>query len=174
MEKRAIEEELHRIEEDAVFSAKGHFEASAFWHKMFYWLGIPSAILSAIAGVSALSKFEYHSEIAGVLAIIVAILSSVNVFLNPQQKLTAHHRAGTDYKALQNDARILRSVTLDGSANPEGQLLILNERRSELNKKSPGISRRFFITARQGIEGGESTYRVDASESTDKNDLKRS
>jgi hypothetical protein len=161
MEKQAIQEELQRIEEDAVFSAKGHFEASAFWHSMYYWLGIPSAILSAIAGASALSKFEYHAEIAGVLAIIVAILSSVSVFLNPQQKLTAHHRAGTDYKTLQNDSRVFRSVSLNQSLNPEEQLLALNDRRSELNRKSPGISRRFFQTARHGIEGGESTYRVD-------------
>ena len=93
MNDNAVAAEAKRIEEDATYSSKSHFDAASAWSHAYYWIGIPIAILSAIAGASALSKFEYHSEIAGILSILIAILSSVNVFLNPQQKASAHRRA---------------------------------------------------------------------------------
>ncbi len=78
-----ITDEAKRIEEDSLHSSKGHFYAAQFWSKFHYSIGVPTVIMSAIAGASALSQFDNHNVIAGVLAIIVATLTALNTFMNP-------------------------------------------------------------------------------------------
>ncbi len=48
--KPAIQAELQRIEEDCIHSGKAHFNAGKRWARYHYWLGIPSVVLSALAG----------------------------------------------------------------------------------------------------------------------------
>lgn len=52
--KDAIRLELERIEEDCIHSGKSHFNAHERWSRFHYWLGIPSVILSSIAGLAFL------------------------------------------------------------------------------------------------------------------------
>ncbi len=55
-----IIEEAKRIEHDALYSAKGHYEAAERWTRFHLTIGIPTAILSAIAGAAALAQFDNH------------------------------------------------------------------------------------------------------------------
>ena len=100
--------EAKRIEEDARFSSKGHFEAATAWDRWHLLIGLPTSIVAAIAGVSALSDLPV---LAGILALLVATTSAVFTFLNPKERAAGHLRAGNAYKALQNDARIFREIT---------------------------------------------------------------
>ena len=50
--------EAGRIEEDCLYSARGHFEAAASWRRVHYGIGIPATVLAAVAGGSAVA--EYH------------------------------------------------------------------------------------------------------------------
>jgi hypothetical protein len=98
-------EEAKRIENDALYSAKGHYEAAKYWTRFHLTIGISTAILSAIAGASALAQFDNHNIIAGFLAIIVAALTAVATFLNPNEKANAHQNVGNKYNALRNKVR---------------------------------------------------------------------
>ena len=55
-----ILKEARRIEEDSLYSAKGQFVAANFWTNFHLWIGVPTAILAAIAAASALSQFNNH------------------------------------------------------------------------------------------------------------------
>ena len=92
-----IIEEAKRIENDASYSAKGHYEAAGYWTRFHLMIGIPTVVLSAIAGASALAQFDNHSIIAGFLAIIVAALTAVATFLNPNEKANSHQNVGNKY-----------------------------------------------------------------------------
>ena len=48
----ALRCEAERIEEDATYSSKSHFNAEDTWVRRHYWLGIPSTILAAVAGAT--------------------------------------------------------------------------------------------------------------------------
>jgi len=50
--KLSLRAELERIEEDCVHSGKAHFNAGDLWARYHYWLGIPSVVLSALAGAA--------------------------------------------------------------------------------------------------------------------------
>jgi hypothetical protein len=105
----AIAAECERIEEDAEHSGKAHFNAAASWARVHLWLGLPTAVLAAIAGVSA---FKQHPELAGVLAILVAAITAATTFLNPSGRASAHQTAGNQFLTLRNQTRVFRTVTL--------------------------------------------------------------
>jgi hypothetical protein len=155
--------ELERIEEDALYSAKGHFEASADTHKLYVALGLPVALISGVAGVSAFATFTKHNVVAGVLALIAAGLGAANTFLGPAVKAAAHSGFGSDYNTLRNRARLCRELLAADLSDTElrQRVVALSNERDALNKKAPPIPRRAFERARRGIEQGEATYSTD-------------
>jgi hypothetical protein len=158
--------ELEHIEEDALYSAKGHFEAAAGMHKLYVSLGLPVALISGVAGVSAFSSFTKHDVVAGVLALVAAGLGAVNTFLGPSGKSAVHSGFGNDYNSLRNRARLCREVQAAALSDAQltEQILSLASERDDLNKKAPLIPRRAFERARSGIEAGEATYATDGEQ----------
>lgn len=151
--------EAKRIEEDALYSAKGHFQAASLWDRCHFWIGLPASIFAAVAGITAIKQ---HTTSAAVLAGLSAVATAVLTFLNPKERAAQHLRAGNAYKALNNDARFFHRVSCEKpSPSLQGDLKSLNERRNKLNIDSPQIPRWAFTSAREGIEGGEATYAVD-------------
>lgn len=158
-----IRAEASRIEEDALYSAKGHWEAAKPWENRHLWIGVPTTVCAAAAGVSA---FSNHPIITGVLSVIVAVGAGLNTFLNPSERHRRHCDAGNAYKALNNHARIFGRIEYGPSADLAtltARLQELDQRRNDLNQSSPIIPRPAFEAARRGIEAGEATHRVDQS-----------
>jgi len=161
--KEKIINEAKRIEEDSLYSAKGHFCTGRRWTCLHLWLGGISVALSAIAGASALSQFDYHNIVAGIISIIVAGLTAVITFINPNDRASIHKKSGNMYSSLKNDARIFYDIEvneLDDKKSIE-DLKRLNDRRNKLNLESQIIPGWAFKKARKGIEEGEAKYKVD-------------
>lgn len=159
-----ILKEAKRIEEDCLYSAKGQFIAANFWMNFHLWIGVPTAILAAIAGASALSKFDNNYYIAGILAIIVAALTAVATFLNPNEKANAHRNAGNKYNSLRNNTRIFCDIDSQGDDSSQELSKDLKEfakQRDELNQNSPQIPRWAYKKAKKRIEKGEADYNID-------------
>lgn len=157
-------EEAKRVEEDALYSAKGHFSAASVWTNVHWWIGALTAAMAAVAGGSALSRFDSHNEVAGVLAIIVAATTAVMTFLNPHARADGHHRAGNRYNSLRNRARIFHDVDCEaGGADDEitETLKVVARERDELNEESPQIPGWAYRRAKKGIEQGEAAHKVD-------------
>ena len=162
--KEKLIKEARRIEEDSLYSAKGHFAAANFWTNFHLLIGVPTAILAAIASASALSQFNNHNIIAGVLAILVTALTAITTFLNPNKKANSHQNAGNKYNSLRNKARIFCEIDCCGEDSIQKlteRLKELAKNRDELNKNSPQIPRWAYKKAKKGIEGGEADYKVD-------------
>ena len=71
---------------------------------------------------------------------------------------------GNAYLTLKNEARIFHDVKsniLQNDTDLYNCLKKLTNRRDELNGNAPQTPKRFFQSARKGIEEGESTYEVD-------------
>jgi len=157
--------EAKRIEEDSLYSAKGHFVAANFWTNFHLWIGAPTAILATIAGASALSQFGNQNIIAGILAIIVAVLTAVITFLNPNEKANAHLNSGNKYSSLRNKARVFYEIdfyTVKSDEELSKYLKELVKQRDELNQDSSQIPGWAYKKARKGIKEGEASYYVDS------------
>lgn len=158
-----IKSEAKRIEEDSLYSSKGHFYAAQRWESISFWLGIVSTIFSAIAGTSALSQFDYHNLLAGALSILVACLAGANTFIRPESRASIHRKFGNKYNSLKNEARIFHQIECDNKdeKNAAKYLQKLNSKRSKLNLDAPQIPTWAFEKARKGIESGEASYLID-------------
>lgn len=159
--------EAARVEEDCLYSARGHFEAARRWERNRFWIGMATAIVAGVSGVTALLD---HPVVAGTLAILAACLAAALTVLDATGRSATHHGAGARYNALRNRARLFREVDLvsspagqDPSQDPVAQLKTLAGERDELNGGSPQIPRGAFERARRGIEAGEARHRVDGA-----------
>lgn len=153
--------ECFRIEEDAEHSSKGHYNAGDRWGRYHLSLGLPAAIVAAIAGAAA---FKDCPELAGSLAMISTALTTVLTFLKPSERSEMHKSAGSKYHALRDQTRIFREIELsDGldAGTAKKRLLELASNREELNAASPGIPRRDYEKAKKDIDEGRSSYQVD-------------
>lgn len=153
--------EARRIEEDAEHSAKGHYNAGNRWGRYHLYIGLPTALISAIAGAAA---FKNCPELAGGLALLVTALTTVLTFLKPSERAEMHKAAAGQYHALRNQTRIFREIELAGgleSVAAKIRLLELSRLRDELNASSPGVPRCDYEMAKIDIDHGRSRYQVD-------------
>ena len=168
--KQEVMRETKRIEEGLLYSSKGHFSASLVWSWFHYVIGIPMVLLASIAGASALGYFDPTHLIANILTIIVAALSAMATFLNPNEKVSLHLSAGNSYDALMNKVRIFREI--DCWRDESEQVLTerlkhYSEQKDELNRKSPQIPFWAYWMAKRGIRRGEGQYTVDKEKASE-------
>jgi hypothetical protein len=159
----SLANEASRVEEDALYSAKGHFEAARAWDHCHLAIGGVSALAAAAAGVSGLNK---QPVVAAILAFLASASTALLTFLNPKERAAHHFKAGNLYKILHDDCRLFRLIDCQQSTAAEElsrKLKDLSARRHALNTESPQIPRIAFLRARRGIEGGEAEYKVDRS-----------
>ncbi len=162
----AIIAESHRIEEDALHSMKGHFNAGSCWSKVHIFLGLPSAILAAWAGIEA---FSDNPAFTAILALLSAALTSTITFLSPQQVADNHKNAGREYNVLKNRVRRFREIELQRLDKDAVTQAIndLAEKRDALNSMSPDIPRWAYEKAKKDIDDGMAEYRIDKENSSD-------
>ena len=153
--------EGRRIEEDSLWSAKGHFCSSEIQKWLHLSLGIPAA--AAMTVVALVSCDMAQGALVTFFAVIGAVLSGLLTFLNPKKEGQRHLRAGNEYKALKDKARIF--CNLEAPYAEEGglkaQLDQLSAERDRLNLESPNILRPAYWWARRGIGAGHADYHVD-------------
>ncbi len=160
----ALCREAERLEEDTLYSSKGHFNAEDTWVQRNYWLGVPATVLGAVAGATLIKSLP---EWATAFTLLASLLTGLMTFLKPNERAALHRAAAGQFLALRNEARFFREIELLQSDRldelPE-RLKALSAARNELNLKSPSIPRRAFVAARKGIEEGEATHKVDKEE----------
>lgn len=158
-----IIKEAKRLEEGTLYSSKGHFAAAQFWTNSHLWIGIAISVVSAIA--AAFTFFDSYRVAVGVLALIVAMLSAVATFLNPNEKAATHLTAGNSYDALCTRSRIFWTIECWKEANTEQilteKLRDLCDEKNRLNQSCPQIPGWAYSRAQKRMEAGESGYEVD-------------
>ncbi|MCZ7559313.1 MAG: SLATT domain-containing protein [Burkholderiaceae bacterium] len=83
-----LADEASRVEEDTEHSFKGHYNAAGRWGRYHLWIGLPAALLAAIAGATA---FRDQPEWAGALALVSTALTTVLTFLKPSERAEMHN-----------------------------------------------------------------------------------
>jgi hypothetical protein len=154
--------ESKRLEQDALYSFKGHFNAAVFWDKVHLWLGCFIATISVIAGSIIFSEANPEWDIyAGLMALGSGILAAISTFLEPQSKANTFRKAGADYKHLRDQARVLHKIK-SSSVNEIDQIIkeleALQAQSHQLSIDSPAIPKLAYLKARKGIKGGEANY----------------
>lgn len=158
--KNRLIDELDRIEEDALHSMKGHYNASARWRFWHLILGIANVIFSVIAGITAFSQLDTLIKYA---TIIVAILTGLTTFLECSQKAENHKTSGHSFLRIKNKARYLKEVKSEMLDEKDFETSVneLLEQKDELNSASLAIPEFAYNKAKKDIKNGDSDYKID-------------
>lgn len=156
-----ITKEAARLEEDALYAEKQHFSMATVWSAIHFIIGLPSAVLAALAGVKAISD---EPQTAAVLAISSAALTALLTFLDPAKKAAYHHNAGVLYSSLRGRLRRYRFLDVPGgidAAALRSELEGLALQKSKLMQSSPHIGGLAYFMAKRSIESGQHEHIAD-------------
>ena len=162
--RESIIAEAKRIEENCLYTSKSHFAAAQFWSSFHLRIGIPTVVMAAIAGASVLSQFGNYIVIAGVISIVIAVLTAMTTFLNPRERASSHLSAANNYDSLLSKTRIFWTIECwqdDSDVVLTQKLRDLSEERNRLNRDCPQVPRFAYLAARKGIKEDEANYKVD-------------
>ena len=162
-----IIKEAERIEEDSLYSARGHFTAASELNAVHYIIGGATSVLAAISGASVISQFGNYILVSGTLGIMVTALIAIMTLVNPNKQANNHLISGNEYNSLKNRARIFYKIEIDLIKSDDELrkgIKELAKERDELNKKNPQIPEWAYEKAKRRIEAGEAVYKADNEE----------
>lgn len=163
----AIADELRRLEESAMYSAQMQFETAKHWRSVHLMMGVPTSLLAAVAGTTALVESTGRIA-AGILALVSAGLSAIMTTVNASQRMTHATTCANAYLEVQTAARQTRTVDLPQLPAGEARAVLaeLTARRDEQNRAADPPSRRAYRRAQANIGRGGQTYAVDRAGTT--------
>lgn len=103
----ALRREAERLEEDTLYSSKGHFNAEDTWVRRHYWLGVPATVLGAVAAATLIKN---QPDLATVFTLLASLLTGLMTFLKPNERAALHRAAAGQFLALRNEARFFREI----------------------------------------------------------------
>ena len=149
---RAIVERARHIERETSISALAQRMAANLWNSIFYLLGIPSVVLAAVAGASALAD---HPNLAAGLALGAAATSAVTTFMKPGEQADAHRRSSSRYRSIENEARNFWEVQCADTASADGlkrDLDALTTKWNKENEAAPHVWSRLYNRAKEQLD----------------------
>ncbi|MFG1799508.1 hypothetical protein ACGFI4_04930 [Micromonospora carbonacea] len=151
--------ELHRMYEDASYSAQIYFEAAKsaeFWGKAIVFL--PALASSAASILVALGE----SRQWGAVGAVAGAVAATSAFLGSDRRAKSLRESGNRFTALRHTVR-LESATSGDRAKEELEQIV-RSLRAEYNSivsDNELVSNRFFKKADSRISSGSLSYEVD-------------
>ena len=108
----AVREELSQISDRAAKTAKVCRRKARFWSRVYFTVGLPAAILAAVAGATALAS-PGLALFAGSVALASAGLTAAASFLDSATRQTSYNNLAAGWQVLANDARMKLIVDVD-------------------------------------------------------------
>ena len=157
-----IEEECQRIEERCMYSSKGHYNASEYWGRLHYWIGIPMVGSAFMAGFADVQKF-INSDYLVLFALVAGLLGVWQTFLGASERASKHKVVADQYLDLEDKSRQFRIIHLYEMTKDDARNYIaeLRKERQKINAIAPKIPNRAYKKAKKGIDEGQATYEVD-------------
>lgn len=163
--KQELIKEAKRLgQDDCRHSEVAHFFAARIWRAVHYVIGGSITILGALIGVSEFRQWDETSQLSGALAIVIAALGALAVFLNPQGRAQIHHTKGNHYNALRGRLRRFAKIDCIGGDTDKDLANLLNKlaaQKDRLNEEGPAVPSWAYRLAKRGIERGETDYATD-------------
>ncbi|MDE5488083.1 SLATT domain-containing protein [Elizabethkingia meningoseptica] len=163
-----LTDKLKRIKVDCLYGKKKHFNAGDRHEKIHYQIGVPLIIINVLTGsvlfyVLTDNVTNWIKFIPLVLALIAALLSGFQTYLNLPQKVEGHRRIGNRYLAVMKKCDRLQGYIADNLLSNEDIVNKLEEIAKEaddINQESEAFptNKKDYALAQKGIKDGEENY----------------
>ena len=159
--RQEVIKEAKRLYQDCLYTSKSHFIEARFWQNLHLWIGVPSVILAGVAGTLAFADVKL---LAGILSMVIVVLTSITTFLNPKEQANSHLTAANNYDSLMTKIRIFWSIYCWIEETDDvltERLRTYSEERDKFNRECPQPFKWSYKAAKKAILEGESEYFVD-------------
>jgi|SRR5882724_1327370 len=144
-------------------SARSHHLAASEATKWNQYLGVPVTVASTIVGTSIFATINESPEMgwriaAGILALLAALLSSLQTFFGYSKLAEQHKVAGTRYASIRRQLEHFELKYTDAEDDMRSTALSELEgiftRLSELSEESPTIPDKVYDQAKKEFQAG--------------------
>lgn len=104
--------ELSSVVQRASLQAKEARRRAHYWSSLYFMVGLPAAILAAVAGATALASTAGRVP-AGIIALVSAGLTAAATFLDSVTRQTSNENLAAGWQMLANDAELKLVVDLE-------------------------------------------------------------
>ncbi|HEX2841381.1 SLATT domain-containing protein [Hyphomicrobium sp.] len=157
MKKDGIRAKTLTLYEDTLYTEKALFWLATNWRRAHYLIGLPSCIVSALAGVAVINEAP---ALAAFLTITAAVLTALLTFLDPKATYTKYHECGVGYGILRGKVERFKDIDLEGKFDEEAARIMLErfaEEKGELQKTAPHTGGVAYFFAKRSIQKGQHT-----------------
>lgn len=161
-------EKLKRTKVDALYGKKKHFNASDRNEKNHYRIGIPLVVINILTGSILLyvitdGASNWVKYVPLFLALISALLSGFQTYLNLQKKVEGHRRIGNKYLAIMKKCDRLQGYVIDKVISNDELISRIESIAQEIDSinveaESYPTNNSDYELAKKGIENGEEEY----------------
>ena len=155
MSKQGVVDKTRVLYEDALYTEKALFWLATQWRRSHYWIGIPSCIVSAVAGGALL---DGRPLLAGVLTTVAAVLTALLTFLEPKEVFKKYHESGVQYGVLRGKIERFKDIDLDGNFDAASARVTLEQlatEKGEMQKAAPHTGGVAYFFAKRSIQNKE-------------------
>ena len=168
------EDRLKRIKIDSLYGKKKHFNAADRIQKHHLWLGIPLVVINVLTGsvliyVITEGKTNWVKYIPLVLALLSALLGTLQTFFNFPRKVEGHRRIGNRYLSAMKKCDRIQAYVNDGIIDQNKLIQEIETIASDIeaiNQDAEAFptSQKDYKEARDGVHSGEEGYTPDELE----------
>lgn len=158
----AIDAEAQRLQESAMYSAQGQFEASKVWRVWNWLLGGLTGAASGLAGVLTFATDELQ-VLSGCLALAAAVTAAADTTTKPDKRAERAHASANEYLSIQAATRKFQLLDVPTRELHELRQMLddFSARADAVNKASDPIPGFAYRKAGRNISKGGQSYAVD-------------
>jgi hypothetical protein len=128
-----------------------YFFAASNSRKAYYWLGVPTVIISAIVGTAifagagtGIDAELFVRIVLGTISVIATVLSALQTFFNFSELANRNARAGEMYASIRRQIEEVLALPAELRPSPQQCLESIRRLMDEAGEKTPEISRRVW------------------------------
>jgi hypothetical protein len=159
---------LKRIKVDALYGKKKHFNAADRNEKNHYRIGVPLVVINILTGsilfyVITDGASNWIKYVPLILALMSALLSGFQTYLNLQKKVVGHRRVANKYLAIMKKCDRLQGFIIDKVVSNDDLInriesIAIDIDSINIEAESYPTSNSDYLIAKKGIENGEEEY----------------
>lgn len=133
---------LLRWRKNCLRSQIGNYDASNWFAKINYWIGIPATVLSAVVATSVFATLQTQAAswakiTVGLLSVIAALLAALQTFLRLGERSSKHRTIAAEYGGIKREIDLLLVNIKSNQPISDTDVELIRKRMDSLSKDAP-------------------------------------
>ncbi|HKQ08226.1 MAG TPA: SLATT domain-containing protein [Blastocatellia bacterium] len=121
-----------------------HYDASHYFSRLHYYLGIPTMILTSLVGTAVFASLDKQSVgdikiLVGLVSILASVLATLQTFLGLSERAERHRVTAASYSAIRRQLEMIKTFQPEEKEKLIQTLTDIRDQMDSLAKSSPEV-----------------------------------